>query len=238
MKFEIGSLAETSEMQESLKESLRDGGYPWYDQVGDRFQINPETVLNRSQNYEFPQWLKKLWSWLPEWNMSGYGTLPSNWGELLVWTLFSVLLLALVIVLILAYIDVRKTPGRAQKSVTKSHFHFEISDEILESSLTHSQIWERALDCKRQGQLERAVSLAWLAMMKRFLEHHDVKFQKSLTPRQWAKMIESTCPALNMLQLVAFYEVVIYGKRQPVGEIVGRWWQRAEMAYSSINGEV
>lgn len=236
MKFMVPIQPAFSDTGELAKQALGDGEFPWYDASKGEFKFHPEPVEDPNGDW----WLRQLQAfmdWLTGWDLPGGLSMPTGWIEILIWTVMFCLLAALLVVLMIALIDAIGGSDRSAKNTISNAADFTVGDEILESDLPYSVVWQKAQEYKSIGKNHEAVSLAWLAIIKRFLVHHDVQNQKSLTPRQWARIVDQTLPESHLHRLIGFYELVIFGNRMPPAFSLDRWWTSASHTYGSIKDE-
>jgi hypothetical protein len=215
------------------RESLSSGSFPWYDPATGKYSYNPPPPPGF-----FERLMNWLSGWIPNFSFPSPGiSLGFDWVTSFIWGLVAALVIFLVYQIILVIresIDQRKSATTPKPSAA-----IEISDlpeEIDVATATPDQIWAMACRMKREGQERQAISLAWLAIVRRFGARHELHDPTSLTPRQWGREAKRIHPMLQLEKLVGFYEIVIFGDRRFGHSAMESWWTGAERVYGKLEG--
>ncbi|MFM7130457.1 MAG: DUF4129 domain-containing protein, partial [bacterium] len=206
------------------------GAFPWYDSKTEKYAYSPPPP---------PSWLERLYNWLDGWFPEVKRPsvdLNFDWATILIWALVIAVLVFMVYQLGLVmkeWYESRK-PASAPKQSGAQIELAEIAGDLELETATPDQIWALACRMKQQDEVQRAISLAWLAIVRRFGARHNLHDPSSLTPRQWGREAKRIHPMLQLEKLVGFYEIVIFGNRRPGRSAFENWWAGAERVYGKM----
>lgn len=232
-----------SEFSDSVRRSLSESNFPWYDSANDSFRITPLEATAENQNQtgffkgigDFFQPIFEYINGLYDWISFPYSQIStvSDYVRWLIWSIILLAILVMVVLIIIALVDTSRTPGQSKPNSKTPDLIPDLEIDILGSDLPYLQIWQMAVQQKTQGLHQRAVALAWSAIIKKYLAAHDVSYQRSLTPRQWSKLIDRTHPELKFSRLLRLYERVTFADRKPSLSSLEIWWDTAVSIFES-----
>ena len=228
--MKLFTLAYQDSVDTQAREAMASGSFPWYDSQNEKYAYNPPPP---------PSWLERLFNWLDSWfpeiKRPSLG-LNFDWVNILVWALVLAVVVFLVYqlaIVIKEKFENRKSGEMKKETGVRIELQ-EITGELVLESATPDQIWALACRMKQQDEVQRAVSLAWLAIVRRFGARHNLHDPSSLTPRQWGREAKRIHPMLQLEKLVGFYEIVIFGNRRPGRLSFENWWAGAERVYGRM----
>lgn len=217
-------------VESQAREALASGAFPWYDSNNDRYSYRPPSP---------PSILERLYSWIDSWfpeiSVPSLG-IGFDWASYLIWGLVVGVLIFLLYQLFLV---LRETIENRKSTVKNNKVNVtvdlaDLGKEFEIETATPEQIWAMACRLKQDDQTRRAISLAWLAIVRRFGARHELHDPNSLTPRQWGREARRIHPMLQLEKLVGFYEIVIFGNRRPGRSALDNWWAGAEKVFSKL----
>ena len=227
-------LAFQQSVDAQAREALSSGSFPWYDPSTGKYIYSPPPPPGF-----FERLINWLSAWTPDFRFPSLGiNVGFDWVTTFIWGLVAAVVLFLfyqIFLVIRDSIEQRTQAVTPQPSAALIDLG-ELSEELDVATASPDQIWMMACRMKSEGQQRQAVSLAWLAIVRRFGARHELHDPSSLTPRQWGREAKRIHPMLQLEKLVSFYEIVIFGDRRPGQSSMENWWSSAEKVYGKMEG--